>query len=156
MTVRFPQSYQQIGQILEILQRLHADVSLLCEKGRAELGESGRGQLVGLFAERQKEMMTFIDNTRGQCNPKVLATWMQFVPFEQIEKQREEMQTDSTTLEELPEQVMGIQTKIAEFIHALEMESEFAEEHALLEMLGERERGEVKYCTAVLRGLEDV
>lgn len=156
MTGKMPQSYQQIKDIIQILRRVHTEIGNLCKAGGATLGDTKVGLLLETFAQRQQHMVKFLDTSERGADDKVVETWIQFVPDEQVENRLKSMQAVETRPEEFPKHVIGVQQEIAELIRTVKDEPESEEVKEFLQALADREHAEAKLSSEALLGVDDV
>lgn len=156
MTERLPQSYQQITDIIQILRRVHAELSMLSKATGVTLGETRAGLLLATLSNRQQQMVDFLETSQSGATEKVLATWIQFVPIERIEQLLQEMQATTVVGEDLPEYILKTQQEIAALIPVVQDESAAEEVNEFLQALADREHAEAKLSSEAALGMDDV
>lgn len=156
MTEPLPHSYQQIQDVLQILRRVHFEIGSLCKAAGATVGETKTGLLLATLAERQQDMAELLDTSQASADDKILTTWIQFVPNEQIEQQLQSMQATETGPDDLPTQVVKVQQAIAELIPVIEDESSSEGVNQFLQSLADREHAEAKFSSRAILGQDEI
>lgn len=156
MNERLRQSYQQIKDIIQILRRVHDEMNKICKTASATQGETRLGLLLEALAERQQHMVVFFDTSQFGADEKILETWVQFVPSEQVERHLQTMQATETTPEDIPNQVLQVQQDIAELIPVIEEESESEEVGEFVQTLADREHAEAQLSSETVLGADDL
>jgi hypothetical protein len=147
MAEKRAQSYQQVDQILEMLEQIHSEAGSMCARVRALAGGTRYGTLAAIFAERQEAMASLVAESRTLLVDTTGMTWIQYVPTDGIDRALEAIKSGTRNPADLPGMVVTLQNEISSMLESVRGESPSAELDEFLETLAAREWAEAKAIT---------
>lgn len=154
MTEKHPQSYQQIAEVLDMLERMHTQVGKVCRSGRAAIGDTRNGLAAETFAERQEAMAAMVAESRKDLSEELSTTFVQYVPTDSVDRLLETLEAETTDPERLSVTVVRLQNEIAELVDAIRRESPSVELEEFLDAVVTREFAEARATTETIDDMD--
>lgn len=155
MTEKRPQSYQQIGEVLDMLHRVHSEAGRLCREAAAAAGHTRYGMVAQALAERQEATAMLVAESRRKLVDSMRETWVQYVPADGVDRTFESLEASATDPQSLPRMVVEAQNEIAELLQVVRGESPSVELEEFLDAIAANEFAEAKACTRIVQDMDE-